>query len=134
MKFFIDNQPCEVLFFHGIEDDGVASTAVEITHYLLPHHGRVTGFAYCHPDDQFCRRTGRRLALSRALYRLNESGQRVRREGISKDFTDAFWLRYFEQAPGEKIQKKVKQIQLPDGRVVSMAEIVSALNWVECGA
>ena len=36
------------------------------------------GFAHLHPCDQFCRRTGRIVALRRAIYNLDLKGRRNR--------------------------------------------------------
>lgn len=45
----------------------------------------VQGDAFCNPNDDFCKETGRKLSLARALKAL----------GLSKDERRIFWAEFF---------------------------------------
>jgi len=50
----------------------------------------ITGIAFLHPKDNFCKATGRKVSLARAL----------KLYGFSKEERKKFWSDYFRQVKG----------------------------------
>lgn len=121
MKFQIDGHGVEVRFWHGEDDDGCLMTSVDVFSDLLPD-GQLFGTAYCHPNDQFSRKTGRKLALDRALYVLGDNEERL----VPRSFTVPFWKEYFKSVPADKKNKKLRKIQLKDGTWVNVSDLEKA--------
>jgi len=53
-------------------------------------HLVLSGCAYCHPHDNYCKETGRKIALARALERVRRDDRRL------------FWQAYFARNENEK--------------------------------
>lgn len=141
MHFEIDGHEVYVKFTHfpDYPNYGYMCTQVEIESGLLPEGG-VMGEAFCHPNDQFCKKTGRKLALDRALY-VEEPCERERFESkacnhpngyhkrlVSREFSTKFWENYFKQQPYDKVRFKKRRIQLPDGTFIRASEVKRALE------
>lgn len=78
-----DNTEVTIHFTHfgSAADKRVATRAiVEMVEGLTVVS--TTGFAYAHPDDQFNKRTGRKISLARAL------------ENYSREFRTLVWQAY----------------------------------------
>ncbi len=55
------------------------------------------GDAICHPFDQFNKRVGRKIALTRALKLMTS------KYGMTKDFRKFIWEEYFKRSPKSKV-------------------------------
>ena len=83
----IENEPYRIKFYHG-----PSTTEAQLIH--LDYDIRVSqGVAECHPNDQFCKATGRKVALAKALQNWTED--RWTRKLV--------WDKYFEKSPRSKI-------------------------------
>ena len=58
------------------------------------------GMAECHPKDNFCKDTGRKLALARALQILFPSKKGKKRSIATRARRRAFWNAYAEKRGG----------------------------------
>jgi len=52
------------------------------------------GFAECHPKDNFCKATGRKLSLSRALQMLYPNKKGKKRSKATRSLRQTFWDAY----------------------------------------
>ena len=93
-----DHRRVDFFYSQSASGDGTIETFCRI--YLVRPTGKVVesldliahGKADCHPKDQFCKNTGRKLALARALKMLT-SDRKLRR---------IYWEKYFETRHGER--------------------------------
>lgn len=58
------------------------------------------GMAICHPKDNFCRDTGRKLALARALQTLFPNKKGKKRSRATQARRQVFWDAYAEKRGG----------------------------------
>lgn len=132
MRFQIDGKEVYV-HFHHIPDEpeeGFICTEVVIESdhpEIAALGGQIFGRAFCHPNDQFCKRTGRKIALERALYVEDDKHERI----ISRAFTTPFWSEYFKGIPNDKVNTRQRWVQLPNGEFVRMAAVVEAIRFAK---
>ena len=86
--------------FWGNEDKTVTvdfhhHTAEKVTDCMIDN--LFSGRSYCTPQDQFCRATGRKIALARALRNIN----------VNKDMRRQIWKEYFKAIGKNYTQKTV---------------------------
>jgi hypothetical protein len=126
MHFQINGQDVTVDFYHKNTDhnEDFDCTEVVIRSPLLDHlGGEVIGTSFCHPNDQFNRRVGRRIALAKALYVVDRKGDRI----VPRSFTRPFWEEYFKQIPYDKARPQ-KWVHLTNGEWVRMSEVEQAMK------
>jgi hypothetical protein len=92
LRLEFEGKPIEVRFYHKIllptEVFGFIGRDVEesrrCTMVKIHYHGELAaeGISVCHSDDNFCRATGRKIALEDALFTL------------CKEFRTAVWKEY----------------------------------------
>lgn len=89
MKFTYDGTEYKITFVYARER--YAQRVVYCNLWDRTPAWEVVAKAYsqCHPDDQFCKETGRKVALRRAL------------EGFDKPFRTAVWQAYHARGVGK---------------------------------
>ena len=86
MKLNIDGQEIAIEFIHHNNDKASRDMDARWTNCLIHKNGETIahGIATCSPSDNFCRRTGRRLSLTRAVQQAMTREQR-------RVFWQAYW-------------------------------------------
>lgn len=111
MEFTYNGQTFEIQFRYYEFDDqtikGKVTCCCIVAPGMLGLVRETYGIAQCHPDDQFCKETGRKIALRRALAKSFHVFDKDERKNLRR----AAWQAYFarKKQPSNAKSKEEKE-------------------------
>lgn len=85
-------EPYEIEGLTGIDVDENRRCTLAIIRLNGVHTGQ--GTSICHPEDNFCRKIGRKRALKDALFSLGRKIEQYRSPSLIKELRTAIWDEY----------------------------------------